>query len=90
MHQGVAPYRPNTLDGGCPFIAGAAEGAFVEAPVQVTQSTKVRANPASYDDHYSQATLFWRSMSPVEQDHIVLAYTFELGLSLVTYFGAAR
>ncbi len=79
VHQGVAPYRPNSLDGGCPFHAGATDGAFVEAPVQVTQSTKVRANPASYDDHYSQATLFWRSMSPVEQDHIVLAYTFELG-----------
>ncbi len=39
----------------------------------------MRANPASYDDHYSQARLFWRSMSPVEQDHIVPAYTFELG-----------
>ena len=48
-------------------------------PVRVTQVDKVRAKPASYDDHYSQASLFWRSMTPVEQDHIVLAYTFELG-----------
>ena len=30
------------------------------------------------DDHYTQATLFWNSMTPVEQDHIVDAYTFEL------------
>jgi catalase len=31
------------------------------------------------DDPYAQATLFWNSMSEVEQDHIVDAYTFELG-----------
>jgi catalase len=33
----------------------------------------------SFDDHYSQATLFYRSMTAVEQTHIVEAYTFELG-----------
>ena len=31
------------------------------------------------DDEYAQATLFWNSMTEVEQDHIVDAYTFELG-----------
>ena len=40
---------------------------------------KVRELSASFDDHFSQARLFWLSMSPVEQDHIVQAYTFELG-----------
>ena len=35
-------------------------------------------SPASFDDHFSQARLFWLSMTPVEQEHIVLAYTFEL------------
>jgi len=39
----------------------------------------VRENPATYDDHYSQARLFWLSMSPVEKEHIIRAYTFELG-----------
>jgi len=76
---GVAPYRPNSLDGGCPFVAGADEHAFVEAPVRIPDSAKVREAPASFADHFSQARLFWRSMSPVEQQHIVLAYTFELG-----------
>ena len=55
------------------------EGAFVDTPVRVAEATKVRANPASYDDHYSQARQFWLSMTPVEKDHIVRAYTFELG-----------
>jgi catalase len=79
VHAGVAPYRPNSLDGGCPFVAGAADGAFVESPVTVAASTKVRDAPASYDDHFSQVRLFWDSMTPVEKEHIVRAYTFELG-----------
>lgn len=79
VHSGAAPYRPNTLDGGCPFVAGADKGAFADLPVTVTESSKVRRNPASYDDHFSQVTLFWKSMTPVEQEHIIRAYTFELG-----------
>ncbi|MFY1585867.1 catalase [Micromonospora sp. WMMD734] len=79
VHAGVAPYRPNSLDGGNPFPAGDAEHAFVDVPVTVAEAPKVRANPASFDDHFSQARLFWLSMSPVEREHIVRAYTFELG-----------
>ena len=80
VHAGVAPYRPNSLDGGCPFQAGAdVERAFEHLAARVPEATKVRAQPASYDDHFSQARLFWLSMTPVEQEHIVRAYTFELG-----------
>lgn len=79
VHPGVAPYRPNSLDGGCPFLAGADTSAFIEVPSVVAESTKVRAAPASYADHFSQVTMFYRSLSPVEQAHVADAYTFELG-----------
>ena len=78
VHGGVAPYRPNSLDGGCPFLAGAKDGAFVEVAARVAEATKTRDKPASFDDHYSQARQFWLSMTPPEKEHIVLAYTFEL------------
>jgi catalase len=78
-HVGVAPYRPNSLDGGCPFHAGVDDPALEDLAVRVAEATKVRASPASYDDHYSQARQFWLSMSPVEREHIIRAYTFELG-----------
>jgi catalase len=78
VHAGVAPYRPNSLDGGNPFEAGDAENAFVDVPVRVAEAPKIRANPASFDDHYSQVRLFWLSMTPVEKQHIINAYTFEL------------
>jgi catalase len=79
VHSGVAPYRPNSLDGGNPFPAGDKENAFLDVPMKVSEAPKVRANPVSFDDHYSQVRLFWLSMSPVEKEHIVRAYTFELG-----------
>ncbi len=78
-HTGVAPYRPNSLDGGCPFTAGSGDHAFLDVPVRLPESVKVRAQPASFDDHFSQARLFWLSMTDVEKDHIVRAYSFELG-----------
>jgi catalase len=79
VHGGAAPYKPNTLDGGNPFVAPEDEGAFVESPVTVAEGQKVRGAPASYDDHFSQVRLFWQSMTPVEKTHIIDAYTFELG-----------
>ncbi|MBG0739057.1 catalase [Paeniglutamicibacter antarcticus] len=84
MHQsadyaGVAPYRPNSLDGGCPFHAGSQDGAFIDIPQPVAEGVKIRDAAATFDDHYSQATLFYRSLSTVEQSHVIEAYTFELG-----------
>ncbi|MER7702658.1 catalase [Kitasatospora sp. NPDC097605] len=79
VHSGVAPYKPNSLDGGCPFFAGAGDHAYIEHPTPVAAARKVREAPASFDDHFSQPRLFWRSMSPPEREHIIAAYTFELG-----------
>ncbi|KUI22174.1 catalase [Mycobacterium sp. GA-1285] len=79
VHPGVAPYKPNSLDGGCPFLAGADTGAFIEVPTVIPESTKRRDAPATYDDHFSQVTMFYRSLSAAEQEHVAEAYTFELG-----------
>ncbi|MEO5843029.1 MAG: catalase [Acidimicrobiales bacterium] len=76
IHEGVAPYTPNSLGGGCPFHAGA-DG--LRALPRAVSGEITRERPQSFDDHYSQATLFWNSMSPTEQDHIVGAFSFELG-----------
>ncbi|MCP3426214.1 catalase [Rothia sp. AR01] len=77
-HPGVAPYHPNSLDGGNPFPAGEDVRAFTDLPVKVSEGTKERKAPVSYEDHYSQVRLFWASMTPVEKEHIIGAYAFEL------------
>jgi catalase len=78
IHTGTAAYVPNSIDGDQPFVATGADGGYLQSP-QPVAGTVLRAAPTSFDDHFSQATLFYRSMTPVEQAHIVEAYTFELG-----------
>ena len=39
---------------------------------------KRRVRSESFGDYFSQATLFWNSMSPPEKEHIVSAFSFEL------------
>ena len=73
--RGRVAYEPNSLAGGCPFQAGMK--GFVSFPEPVAED-KVRGKPEKFADHYSQATLFWKSQTPVEQNHIVGAFRFEL------------
>ncbi|WP_276523879.1 catalase-related domain-containing protein, partial [Lysinibacillus fusiformis] len=40
---------------------------------------KVRARSDSFKDHFSQARLFWLSMTDVEKKHIINTFSFELG-----------
>ena len=77
-HTGVAPYKPNSLDGGNPAEATVDEGALIDVPVAVS-GTITREQPASFDDHFSQARLFYISLSEVEQAHLADAVSFELG-----------
>ncbi|MDY6055991.1 catalase [Micrococcus sp.] len=79
VHRGVAPYRPNTLDGGMPFETPADGRPFIDHPQPIEASAeKVREHAASFDDHFSQARLFFLSLSEVEREHVAQAYTFEL------------
>ncbi|WP_328923419.1 catalase [Streptomyces sp. NBC_00190] len=78
VHTGVAPYRPNSLDGGCPFLAGADTAAYIETPVKIPEASKIREAPVSFSDHFTQPRLFWLSMTPPEREHIIAAYAFEL------------
>ena len=78
IHTGLAPYRPNSIDDGEPLVATAAERGYVQTPRPI-EGAAVRSAPASFDDHFSHATMFYRSLTPLEQAHIVEAFTFELG-----------
>ena len=80
IHRGRVNYEPNSLAGGCPFQAGAAQG-FVTVPARLKaqeEHAKVRGKPEKFADHYTQARLFFESQTPVEQAHIAAAFRFEL------------
>ena len=78
IHRGRVAYEPNSLGGGCPFQAGAA--GFVSFPARTDSADdhKVRGKAERFADHYTQATLFWNSQTPVEKTHIINAFRFEL------------
>ncbi|HEY0495746.1 MAG TPA: catalase [Kutzneria sp.] len=78
IHKGRTSYTENTLSGGCPVAEGDFPEVFAHYQEKV-DGAKIRKRSASFQDHYSQATLFWNSMTDVEKDHIVAAFRFELG-----------
>lgn len=77
--KGRANYEPNSLaeageDGG---PREDPKGGFRTAPVPV-EGEKVRLRAESFADHYSQARLFFRSQTEIEQAHLASAIVFEL------------
>jgi catalase len=77
INVGKVSYHRNSLAGNTPAPASPAEGGFTTYQEKV-EGRKVRARSESFKDHFSQATLFWNSMSPVEKSHIIDAFIFEL------------
>lgn len=78
INQGTVSYHNNSLAQNTPRPVPEAEGGYVHYQEKV-EGRKVRSRSKSFEDHFSQAKLFWNSMSPPEQLHIIEAYSFELG-----------
>ena len=76
--KGQTAYFPNSLSGGCPHLSKMSEGAFHSYEERI-DAKKIRTRSESFNDHFSQPALFYRSLSSWEQQHVVDAYTFELG-----------
>jgi catalase len=77
LHKGQVAYEPNSLASGAEFRVDGGQQGFQSAP-EAIEPPKIRRRSATFDDHFSQARLFWNSQSPVEKDHIVAAFQYEL------------
>jgi len=75
VNKGQVNYEPNSLATESPREDP--QLGFRTFPA-LDPGDKVRERSETFNDHYSQARLFWRSMSEPEQLHIVKAYVFEL------------
>jgi len=76
--KGKVSYHPNSMAQGCPFQAMIKEGGFASFEERIDAS-KIRKRSKSFFDHFSQATLFYKSMTDHEKRHIQNAFSFELG-----------
>ena len=81
IDQGQVSYSKNGLANNSPSPATPEEGGFEHYQEKV-EGHKVRKRSDSFKDHYSQAKLFWNSMSTIEKQHIIDAFRFELGKCL--------
>ncbi|MDB5900666.1 MAG: katE [Ramlibacter sp.] len=75
--RGRVSYEPNTLANGSEFRVDGGENGF-QSFAEALESPKIRRRSPSFDDHFSQAALFWNSQSPAEKEHIIAAFQFEL------------
>lgn len=78
INRDKTSYHPNSISGGCPFQAKIAEGGFSSYQERI-DAKKIRDRSESFSDHFSQATLFYNSQTETEKNHIINAFTFELG-----------
>lgn len=74
-----ANYEPNSINDNWPRETppAARHGGF-ESYQERIEGHKVRERSPSFDEHYAQPRLFWLSQTPVEQQHIIDAFSFEL------------
>lgn len=71
-------YHKNSLAGNKPDPTPPEEGGYEHYQEKI-EGKKIRARSESFMDHFSQPKMFWNSMSDWEKEHIIDAYSFELG-----------
>ena len=76
LQKGRVAYEPNSLAPDAPRESLDRGFTTSERPME---GRPIRARSESFSDHYSQARLFFRSITPPEQKHLANALTFELG-----------
>lgn len=72
-------FHRNSLAENKPAEAPENDGAYTHYPEKVTGEMTRDIPSDSFADHFSQARLFWNSMSPIEQDDLVRTFIFHLG-----------
>jgi len=75
LQKGRVAYEPNSLAPDAPRESMERGFTTSERPME---GMPIRARSESFSDHYSQARLFFRSITPAEQKHLANALTFEL------------
>ncbi len=88
IDRGKTSYGPNSLGNNDPAQVGEADGGFKSYQERI-DARKVRARSDSFRDHFSQARLFYNSQSEPEKNHLVDAFSFELGKVKAVSVGSA-
>jgi catalase len=75
---GQVSYHKNSLARNTPSTSTWEEGGYVHYAEKV-EGRIIQGRSESFNDHFSQARLFWNSMTGPEKQHITDAFIFEVG-----------
>ena len=79
IDEDTTRYHNNSLADNTPATTPAEEGGYKDYPEKV-EGNKTREIPSdSFTDHFSQARMFWNSLSSVEKNDLVDTFSFHLG-----------
>ncbi|MDQ0154007.1 catalase [Robertmurraya andreesenii] len=71
-------YHQNSLANNTPYETPPEEGGYEHYPKKV-EGHVIRARSESFNDFYSQIRIFWNSLTPVEKQHTIDGFSFQLG-----------
>ena len=71
-------YHKNSLANNTPYTTPPEEGGYEHYPKKV-EGHVIRARSDSFKDYFTQPRIFWNSMTPVEKQHTIEAFSYQLG-----------
>lgn len=71
-------YRNNSLANNTPYTTPPQEGGYAHYPQKV-QGRVTRKLSDSFKDFYTQPRIFWNSLTPVEKQHTIDGFSYQLG-----------
>lgn len=71
-------YHNNSLADNTPYTTPPEEGGYVHYPKKV-EGHVIRGRSKSFNDFYSQPRIFLNSLTPVEKQHVIEAFSYQLG-----------
>ncbi|KAI9306877.1 catalase-like domain-containing protein [Cunninghamella echinulata] len=81
IHCGKVAYYPNGLQGNTPSVAPPQDNGYIDYPEKITNATKVRDKSIKFLDFYSQAQLYYNSLTKAEKQQMINGLRFEIGKS---------
>lgn len=77
---GNVAYHPNGLQRNTPSMVDPDQGGYIDYPEEI-HGKKQRGRSAKFFDYYSQAQLFYNSLTPAEKQQMIDGLRFEIGKS---------
>ncbi|WP_164219714.1 catalase [Virgibacillus sp. YIM 98842] len=71
-------YHQNSLANNTPYPVPPEQGGYEYYPKKV-EGHVIRARSDSFKDYFSQPRIFWNSLTPVEKQNTIVAFSYQLG-----------